>query len=198
MRRESVALFAWVFLPAALAGPAADPGPPDTLPPGAKGKIVDLTFATQALKFTDIDLTFAVQDLGGKIQDVRTTETDLEVRIDLAADVLFAFDKADILPKAQAALQQVAALIRDKAKGTVRIEGHTDGRGSPSYNQTLSERRARAVKEWLTKREGLKKVNFNTQGFGATKPVVPNQKSDGSDDPEGRQKNRRVEIIVKK
>jgi outer membrane protein OmpA-like peptidoglycan-associated protein len=89
-------------------------------------------------------------------------------------------------------------VIREKAKGAVRIEGHTDGRGSPSYNQKLSERRARAVKDWLITREGLRKVSFHTQGFGATKPVAPNQKPDGSDDPEGCQKNRRVEIIVKK
>jgi photosystem I P700 chlorophyll a apoprotein A2 len=50
----------------------------------------------------------------------------------------------------------------------------------------------------LANKEGLKNVRFATRGFGAKKPVAPNTKPDGSDDPEGRQKNRRVEIIVKK
>jgi outer membrane protein OmpA-like peptidoglycan-associated protein len=145
-----------------------------------------------------LDLTFAVQDMGGKVQDVRLKETKSEIRIELAADVLFDFDKADILPKAREALKQAAGVIREKAKGVVQIDGHTDSKGSDAYNQKLSERRANAVKDWLVNREGLKNVRFATRGFGAKKPVAPNTKPDGSDDPEGRQKNRRVEIIVKK
>jgi|SoiMethySBSTD1v2_1073268.scaffolds.fasta_scaffold2868469_2 OmpA family protein len=60
------------------------------------------------------------------------------------------------------------------------------------------DRRANSVKEWLVQKEGLKNVRFVTAGFGAKKPVVPNTKPDGSDDPAGRQKNRRVEIVVMK
>lgn len=145
-----------------------------------------------------LDLVFRVEDLGGKVQDLQVKETGQEIRIELAADVLFDFDKADILPKAQEALKQAAAIIREKGKGTVRIEGHTDGKGSDSYNQKLSERRAAAVKAWFSDKEGISNVQFSTAGFGAKRPKVPNTKSDGSDDPDGRQKNRRVEIILKK
>jgi outer membrane protein OmpA-like peptidoglycan-associated protein len=145
-----------------------------------------------------LDLVFKIQDMGGKVQDIRIKETKSEIRIELAADVLFDFDKADVLPKAQEALKQVAGVIQEKAKGVVQIEGHTDSKGSDAYNQKLSERRANAVKDWLTNREGLKGVRFATRGFGSKKPVAPNTKPDGSDDPEGRQKNRRVEITVKK
>lgn len=67
-----------------------------------------------------------------------------------------------------------------------------------AYNQKLSERRANAVRDWLANREGLKNTRFATRGFGAKKPVAPNTTPDGSDDPEGRQKNRKVEIIDKK
>ncbi len=144
------------------------------------------------------DLVFTVIDLGGKVQDLQVKETATEIRIELAADVLFDFDKAEILPKAQQALQQAANVVREKAKGVVRIEGHTDAKGSDAYNQKLSERRANAVKTWLVNKGALKNVKFSVQGFGAKKPVAPNAKPDGSDDPEGRQKNRRVEIIVKK
>lgn len=153
---------------------------------------------TESLQTKVLDLVFRIEDLGGKVQDLQVKETGQEIRIELAADVLFDFDKADILPKAQAALKQAAGLIRDKAKGAVRIEGHTDSKGSDPYNQKLSERRAQAVKTWFTDKEGLRNAEFSIQGFGAKKPVAPNKKPDGSDDPEGRQKNRRVEIIFKK
>ncbi len=145
-----------------------------------------------------LDLVFRVEDMGGRVQSLEVKESATEVRIELAADVLFDFDKADILPEAQATLKQAADMIREKAKGTVRVEGHTDAKGSDSYNQRLSERRAAAVKSWFIQKEGLGSVSFATEGFGARKPVAPNKKTDGSDDPDGRQKNRRVEIIFKK
>ncbi len=145
-----------------------------------------------------LDLVFRVEDIGGKVQDLQIKESAAEIRIELAADVLFDFDKADILPRAQNALQQAAALIRDKARSAARIEGHTDAKGSDAYNQKLSERRALAVKTWLIEREGLRNAQFLTQGFGARKPKAPNKTSDGADNPEGRQQNRRVEIIFKK
>ena len=149
-------------------------------------------------KIQILDLVFKVEDLAGKIQDLQVKETDLEIRIELAADVLFDFDKADIRPDAQSALKQAGGIIRDRAKGKVRIEGHTDGKGSESYNQKLSDRRANSVKDWFVKKEGLENVKFSTRGFGAKNPVAPNTKTDGSDDPDGRQKNRRVEIVIRK
>jgi len=153
-------------------------------------QVVDLVFKTE-------DLVFNVVDMGGKVEDLTVQESDTEMRIDLAADVLFDFDKADLLPKAEETLQKAADLIKQHtAKGVVRIEGHTDAKGGDAYNQRLSERRADAVKRWF-EAHGLHE-NFATAGFGAKKPVAPNAKPDGSDDPEGRAKNRRVEIVVKK
>ena len=145
-----------------------------------------------------LDLIFKVEDMGGKVQDLQVKETATEIHIELAADVLFDFDKANIKAQAAATLKQAASVIRDKAKGVVQIEGHTDAKGSDAYNQRLSGQRATAVKTWLINKEGLKNVKFETHGFGAKKPVAPNTKPDGSDDPAGRQKNRRVEIILKK
>jgi outer membrane protein OmpA-like peptidoglycan-associated protein len=150
------------------------------------------------LKMQVLDLVFKVEDIGGKVVDLQMKETDTEIRIELAADVLFDFDKADLRSDARNALKQVADVIREKAKGTVRIEGHTDAKGSDAYNQKLSQRRANSVRDWLVKNEGLKNVRFSTAGFGAKKPAVSNTKADGSDDPEGRQKNRRVEIVIGK
>ena len=77
-----------------------------------------------------------------------------------------------------------------------RIGGQTYGKGGKEYNQKLSERRANSVKTWLVGHGASNQMN--TQGFGDTKPVASNTKPDGRDDPDGRQKNRRVEITLKK
>ena len=154
-------------------------------------RVIDLVFVVQ-------DMGGKVQEMGAKVQDLNVKETATEIRIELAADVLFDFDKAEILPKARPTLAQAAQFVREKAKGTVRIEGYTDAKGSDAYNQKLSDRRASSVKTWFVSKEKLGAVKFETQGFGAKKPVAPNTKPDGSDDPDGRQKNRRVEIIIRK
>jgi outer membrane protein OmpA-like peptidoglycan-associated protein len=148
---------------------------------------------------TTANLNFTVIDLAAKTEDLQVRETATEIRIELAADVLFDFDKATIKPQAASALHTVAGIIQDKGKGrSVRIDGYTDSKGGDAYNQNLSERRAASVKQWLAEKEGLGKVKMTTQGFGAKKPVAPNARPDGSDDPEGRQKNRRVEIVLAK
>jgi OmpA family len=108
----------------------------------------------------------------------------------------FDFDKTDIRADTDKALSQTAGIIREKAKGLVRIEGHSDSKGSDPYNQKLSDRRAKSVRDWLVKNEGLKNVRFQTTGFGAQKPAAPNTQGDGSDDSDCRQKNRRVEIVI--
>jgi outer membrane protein OmpA-like peptidoglycan-associated protein len=132
------------------------------------------------------------------IADLKVKESDLEVQIELPADVLFDFDKATLRSTAQQTLANAADLVRTKAKGTVRISGFTDGKGGAAYNQKLSERRANAVKDYFVKEANLRGVSFATKGYGAENPVAPNTKPDGSDDPEGRQKNRRVEIVMRK
>lgn len=156
------------------------------------GKQVDLVFPTK-------DLIFVVEDIGGKAKDLEVKESKTEIKIDLAADVLFDFDKSTLRPSARDALHQAASIISANAgHRTVRIDGYTDSKGSDPYNQRLSDRRAEAVRKWLVTREGLRSVNFVTKGLGARNPVAPNTNPDGSDNPDGRQKNRRVEIIVAK
>jgi outer membrane protein OmpA-like peptidoglycan-associated protein len=145
-----------------------------------------------------VDLIYTIEDLGGATPDLEVNETDTEIQIDLAADVLFAFDSAELQPQAMEALQQAAAVIRERATGAVRIEGHTDAKGDDAYNRALSGRRANAVRDWFVNEGGLSDLSFVTRGLGESVPIAPNAKPDGTDDPEGRQKNRRVEIRVEK
>lgn len=149
-------------------------------------------------KFKVLDLVYTVKDLETKVRSLEVKETDTEIRIELAADVLFDFDKANILPKAEQTLSQVADVIRERGKGIVRVEGHTDSKGRDAYNQRLSRQRADSVATWLRRQPGLATRQFDTGGLGAARPVAANTKPDGSDDPEGRQKNRRVEIVMSK
>jgi outer membrane protein OmpA-like peptidoglycan-associated protein len=128
------------------------------------------------------------------VQALQVRETATETRIELPAEILFDFDKADIRAAAEPALRQAAEVIRKGARGTVRIDGHSDGKGSPAYNQKLSERRAASVQKWLTDRAGLRS-KFAAKGFGATRPVAPNVKPDGSDRPEGRQEPARGDRV---
>lgn len=146
----------------------------------------------RSLVFETRPLVFEVQDL------YRVVESAQETTIELPADVLFDFDKSDIRPDAALALKEAARILRERAEGTVRVEGHTDSKGSASYNQTLSEARANSVKQWLIEKEGLTGINFAIKGFGATKPAAPNTNPDGSDNPEGRQRNRRVALVFGK
>jgi outer membrane protein OmpA-like peptidoglycan-associated protein len=181
-----------------------------------KPTALDLIYKSLDLKYTVEDLGGGAEKLKGKdegtagsssalkseivdlvAKGVDVKETATEVKINLLGDILFDFDKADIRAAAEPTLAQVAKMIQGYAKAKVLIEGHTDSKGSESYNAKLSERRAVSVKNWFAK-HGLTSDSMQTHGWGAARPVVPNTHPDGSDDPEGRQKNRRVEITVKK
>lgn len=131
-------------------------------------------------------------------QSLAVTETAKELHVTIPADILFDFDKATIRPEAASALHQLAVILRERQHGDVRIEGHTDSLGRRSYNLRLSERRAIAVETWLMENEGFSSPMFRTVGYGASRPVAPNTKPDGSDDPAGRQRNRRVELVITK
>jgi outer membrane protein OmpA-like peptidoglycan-associated protein len=136
--------------------------------------------------------------LEGALKELKAEVTATEIKIDLAADVLFDFDKASIKKEAEPSLQNVATVLKANPGATVTIEGHTDGKGADAYNQTLSEQRAASVKQWLVANAQVNGANISTRGWGKSKPVALNTKPDGSDDPEGRAKNRRVEIVVRK
>ena len=146
---------------------------------------------------TTLDIVGVTRGIESVLQDLGAKITDREIRIELAADVLFEFDKSELRAEAFPSLEKVAQVLRSRAGSPVTIEGHTDGKGSDAYNQPLSEKRAQAVREWLVKKGGASAAGITTRGLGKSKPIVPNTRPDGSDDPEGRKKNRRVEITVR-
>jgi outer membrane protein OmpA-like peptidoglycan-associated protein len=138
-----------------------------------------------------------------EFDEIRTPDVSVEQHEDLTlytlpADVLFDFDEASIRPDARDALEEISASIAKRFPDRpLEIRGHTDAKGSDAYNKDLSERRAASVKTWLAANGGINKARMATFGFGETKPVAPNANPDGSDNPAGRQRNRRVEVLVK-
>ena len=169
------------------------------------GRELDIAAETRDLVFASHDLLFEVEDLGGDITELEAQASDLEIdenateiRIELSADVMFDFDSAELRAEAEQVLRNVAEIIRAHESANVRVEGHTDSKGSDSYNQQLSEERARSVRDWLMSADGLDGTEFSIYGFGESKPAAANEMTDGSDDPEGRQRNRRVDIVVEK
>ena len=163
-----------------------------------EGQVVDLKFETADLVFTIEDLGGGPAELVAPVENLQVTETESEIRIELSGDVLFDFDKADIRAEAEPVLISVADVLKQHPDAAVTIAGYTDDKGSDSYNLKLSERRAASVKDWLVANGGIRGGNLSTVGYGEANPVAPNSNLDGSDNPEGRQKNRRVEIAVQK
>lgn len=137
-----------------------------------------------------------VTSVEGALRDLGAKTIGNEIVVDLPSDVLFDFDKHNIRPDAADALGKLLTIINAQgASAPIRIEGHTDSIANDAYNQRLSERRAASVKAWLAGR-GVDGARVGTRGLGESRPRAPNAKPDGSDDPEGRQQNRRVEIFI--
>lgn len=119
-----------------------------------------------------------------------TRPSEGEIAVQLTNDILFDFNSADLRPESRATLRDLASNFQRYPDETVRVEGHTDNVGRPEYNQTLSERRAYSVKDYLVS-SGMPSSRITAVGYGETRPKATN------DTPEGRQLNRRVEIHIR-
>jgi len=217
MRRSALALVLALSFAPLSAGAAAGPVPAapgaDPEPPNAQARAVAALGHARVIALAP-EPPKTIPGIGGEVggqpttlaggaKDLESAMTDLhakvvgqEIHIELPADVLFDFDKADIRPDAAAALAKAAVIVRAHPSGHVRVEGHTDSKGTHAYNLALSQRRAQAVVTWLREREGLRGAAFQAHGFAETRPVAPNAGPGGADNPAGRQRNRRVEIVV--
>jgi outer membrane protein OmpA-like peptidoglycan-associated protein len=135
-------------------------------------------------------------EINKDLAELGAEKVGTEVKVLLSGDVLFDFDRWEIKKEAEETLRKLAKGIKELGWKHVLIEGHTDSKGSEEYNLRLSEKRAKAVKQWFIEEGGLVDLEFKTRGYGESRPVAPNENPDGSDNPEGRAKNRRVEIRI--
>jgi outer membrane protein OmpA-like peptidoglycan-associated protein len=134
-----------------------------------------------------------IDELKRKNLEARETERGVVVNL---PDVLFEFGKADLTGDARAKVRSIGEVLNTQAQGRrVSIEGHTDSIGSDAYNQRLSEYRAESVASAL-EGDGVSNQRITAKGYGKRYPVAPNNNSDGTDNPSGRAKNRRVEVVI--
>jgi outer membrane protein OmpA-like peptidoglycan-associated protein len=203
MKKRQFVLLNWLIVSSVLGPWSAFPqdvSPEDPVPPQARREIVpgivtQLQGNAPRTQGRRESIQGSRVNIQGALNDLGATVTDKEIKISLNTDILFDFDHADLKPEAEPPLQKVAAVLKTYPRANTLIEGYTDGKGDDDYNQKLSERRAASVRNWLSL-HGVSTA-MTTRGWGKSKPVAANTKPDGSDDPDGRQKNRRVEITVK-
>lgn len=128
--------------------------------------------------------------LEGALKELNAAVTPGGIAVNLSADVLFDFDKADLKPTASQSLQALLTIVKEKPTATIGVVGHTDVRGDEAYNKALSERRANAVKAWLLAHD-VAGTRVTATGAGESRPL---KTGDTEDD---HRANRRVEIAIK-
>ncbi|MDQ3774641.1 MAG: OmpA family protein [Pseudomonadota bacterium] len=134
------------------------------------------------------DATARAEVLAQELAALQAEKTDRGYVITLG-DVLFEYDKANLKPGAQQNLYRLVMFLKEHPDQAVVIEGHTDSKGSDTYNSDLSQRRAQAVQGFLLS-NGIGGERIAARGYGEAYPVASN------DTMAGRQQNRRVEIVV--
>lgn len=139
--------------------------------------------------------------------DVKRTDPDDTVTVTISMDsidmnrafrvsnVYYDFNKASLKPESVASLDSLVYFMKDNPSLTVEIYSFADAIGSDSYNVKLSQDRAASVMNYL-ERNGVPSNRMTSKGMGETHPVAPNTKSNGADNPQGRQKNRRTELRI--
>lgn len=126
--------------------------------------------------------------LESELRELAATKSDRGLVVTLN-DVLFDSGSATLRPGGQRLIARLATFLREYPERSLAIEGFTDSVGSPNFNQQLSERRAAAVRVALME-EGIAGSRVYVRGYGDAFPVASN------DTPEGRQRNRRVEVVI--
>ena len=113
-------------------------------------------------------------------------------------NVFFDFDKYDLRPESATELNRVIMFLNEYPNVEIELGAHTDSKGSDDYNQTLSHNRAKSCMDYIINIGKIPASRVSFKGYGETVPVAPNNNTDGSDNPEGRQLNRRVEFKIMK
>ena len=152
----------------------------------AKIKLAELSKTKEAARLQARDME--VNMLRSELEALQAVDTDRGMVITLG-DVLFSTGKADLQPGAMSTIERLALFMAEYPAKTVLIEGYTDDVGSEIFNLGLSERRAASVRDALLA-AGVSPLRISTIGYGEARPIASNST------PEGRQMNRRVEIVI--
>jgi outer membrane protein OmpA-like peptidoglycan-associated protein len=129
------------------------------------------------------------EEIKKTVPDAKVERVGEGIVVEFNSNVLFAFDKSDLTADSKVSLQKLVTVLGNYPDTDIEVQGHTDSKGSNSYNMSLSERRAHAVSGYLTDKDITAK-RLTTKGFGETAPKYEN------DTESDRAKNRRVEFLI--
>jgi outer membrane protein OmpA-like peptidoglycan-associated protein len=155
----------------------------------AKGAIIGAVIGGAAGAIIGRQMDKQAQELKQNIPGARVERVGEGIQVTFASGLLFDFDSDVVRGNARANLNELANSLDQYPNTELMIVGHTDDVGSASYNQDLSERRARSAASYLVTR-GVRRARLETRGLGESEPVATNQ------DDSGRQQNRRVEVAI--
>ena len=129
------------------------------------------------------------EEIEKTVPDAKVERVGEGIVVEFNSSVLFGFDKSNLSDDAKANLDKLVVVLNSYADTNIEIQGHTDSKGTESYNQTLSEKRASTVSGYLTGK-GISASRLTIKGFGETAPKYGNETADG------RSENRRVEFLI--
>lgn len=129
------------------------------------------------------------EEIAKTVPDAKVERVGEGIVVEFSSNVLFGFDESNISSDAKISLNKLVTVLNTYPETDIEVQGHTDNKGSESYNQTLSVQRANAVTRYLTS-AGISSGRLNVKGFGETLPKYENDTEDG------RTQNRRVEFLI--
>lgn len=130
-----------------------------------------------------------------KVKKDKPLEEKVEETI-VFRNILFDFDKSNLRTETISELNKVSAYMSKQSAVEVQIDGHADWIGTIEYNMALSEKRAKSAYNYLTDKKNVSENRLSYQYFGEALPIAPNKNKDGTDNPDGRQLNRRCEFKI--
>ncbi len=129
------------------------------------------------------------EEIKKKVPDAKVERVGEGIVVEFNSKVLFGFDRSDLTSEAKNNLDKLGTVLSEYSETDIEIQGHTDSKGTESYNKDLSMRRAVAVRNYL-KSQGTSSNRINTAGYGESAPGYSNANEDG------RSMNRRVEFLI--
>lgn len=129
------------------------------------------------------------REIENKVPGAKVERVGEGIVVEFSEKILFGYDRSDLSSSAEGNLDKLVTVLKEYADTNIEVQGHTDSKGSDTYNQGLSDRRASAVATYLRNR-GVSASRITTKGYGETAPVSSNDTDDG------RAQNRRVNFLI--
>jgi len=129
------------------------------------------------------------EEIKKTVPDAKVERVGEGIVVEFSSNVLFGFNKSDLSDDAKINLDKLVTVLNGYPDTNLEIQGHTDSKGTESYNQSLSEKRASMVSSYLVTKD-INNTRLTTKGFGETVPKYDNETA------EGQAQNRRVEFLI--